>query len=156
MIALIACMDRNRLIGRGNQIPWHLPNDLKFFKQTTMGHTVVMGRKTFESIGKPLPGRHNIVLTRDRNYRAEGVEIVHSLEEVLEREEDMFILGGAHIYEQFMPYADKLYITRIDAEFEGDAYFPEIDTSWQLIESQPGITDEQNPYSYTFNTYQRK
>lgn len=156
MIALIACMDRNRLIGRGNQIPWHLPNDLKFFKQTTMGHTVVMGRKTFESIGKPLPGRHNIVLTRDRNYRAEGVEIVHSLEEVLEREEDMFIIGGAHIYEQFMPYADKLYITRIDAEFEGDAYFPEIDTSWQLIESQPGITDEQNPYSYTFNTYQRK
>lgn len=156
MIALIACMDRNRLIGQGNKLPWHLPAELKFFKATTMGHTVVMGRKTFESIGKPLPGRHNIVLTRDKSYQAEGVEIVYSLEDVLKREEDMFIIGGAHIYEQFMPHADKLYITRIEAEFAGDAYFPEIDSSWQLVKSEPGVTDEQNPYPYSFNTYEKK
>lgn len=156
MIALIACMDRNHVIGKDNQIPWHLPADLKYFKETTMGHTVVMGRKTFESIGKPLPGRRNVILTRDKGFRVEGAEVVHTVEEVLKRQEDLFIIGGATIYEQFMPYAEKLYITKIEAEFEGDAFFPPIDETWQLVTCLPGVQDEKNPYVFSFLTYEKR
>ncbi len=155
MINLIACMGKNRVIGKGNQMPWHLPADLKYLKKTTLGHTVVMGRKTFESIGKPLPGRKNVILTRDEHFEATGCEVLHSIDEILSRNEELYILGGANIYEQFMPFADRLYITRIEQEFEGDAFFPEIDESWAEVSKDKGIQDEKNPYEYYFIVYKK-
>lgn len=157
MIAMIACMARNRVIGKNNQMPWHLPEDLKFFKRTTMGYPVVMGRRTYESIGQALPGRENIILTRDKHFTADQCRIVHRVEDVLQMKKDLFIIGGAATYEQFMPYADRLYITIIDQDVEGDTFFPVIDPEeWRLIKREPGIKDENNPYDYTFNTYERK
>jgi dihydrofolate reductase len=157
---MIWAMDRNRLIGSNNAMPWHLPADWAFFRRTTTGHPVLMGRKTFESIGaKPLKGRENFVLTRDLDYVAEGCTLIHSFEEALQLaqgEGEFFIMGGSEIYAKFLPYADRLYITRIDHEFSGDAYFPEFDESdWQLVSSEPGMTDEKNPYVYHFYTYDR-
>jgi dihydrofolate reductase len=157
---MIWAMDRNRLIGANNAMPWHLPGDWAFFRRTTTGHPVLMGRKTFESLGsKPLKGRDNIVMTRDPGYQAEGCKIIHTMEEALmlaQGVDEFFIIGGSEIYSRFMAHADRLYITRIDHEFEGDAYFPEFDESeWQLVKSEPGVTDEKNPYAYTFYTYDR-
>jgi dihydrofolate reductase len=152
-------MDRGRVIGRGNELPWHLPADLKFFKQTTLGHPILMGRKTYESIGKPLPGRQNIVLTRSADFSAEGCEVVHTPEEAVARfarEDELFVIGGAEIFRLFMPYVDKMYITRIDYDFEGDTYFPEIEKSeWKLVSSEAGTRDEKNPYDYRFEIYLR-
>jgi dihydrofolate reductase len=157
MISMIACMARNRVIGKDNQMPWHLPEDLKFFKRTTLGYPVVMGRSTYESIGQALPGRENIILTRDRRFTADQCRVVHSVEDVLQLKKDLFIIGGAATYEQFMPYADRLYITIIDQDFEGDTFFPYIDPEeWQLVEQVPGSKNEKNPYDYTFNTFERK
>jgi dihydrofolate reductase len=157
-ITLIAAVAKNRVIGRDNKLPWRLPADLAFFKKTTMGHPVVMGRKTFESIGKPLPGRTNIVLTRQPDYEAAGCVVVRSIEEVLERfgDADLFVIGGREIYELFLPYAHRLLITMLDHEFEGDAFFPEIDPAvWKETARVPGVTDEKNPYSYSFVTFER-
>lgn len=157
--SMIFAMDNNRLIGRDNDLPWHLPADLAYFKRVTTGHPVLMGRKTFESIGRPLPNRHNIVVTRDSSYQADGVEIFHSLDAALEayRDQEVFIIGGSEIYKLALPIASKLYITQIDEEFEGDAYFPEIDQSmWELVSEEQGITDERNPYTYYFQVYERK
>ena len=128
MISLIAAMGGNRVIGNNNSMPWRLPKDLAYFKKLTLGNTVVMGRKTFESIGKPLAGRKNIILTRDKGYTREGCLVVHSIEEALKEikdEQESFIIGGGEIYSIFLPYANKLYITYIDHEFQGDTYFPE-------------------------------
>ena len=158
-ISLIWAMTQDRVIGIDNKMPWHLPNDMAFFRKQTEGKTVVMGRKTFESLGsRPLPKRHNIVLTRDTAWMHEGVEVVHSVEDVLAiaKQEDLMIIGGSEIYALFMPYADHLYITRIDASIEGDAYFPEYDESqWTLVEEIPGSVDERNLYPHRFMIYDR-
>lgn len=159
-ISIIVAMDKKRLIGRNGDLPWHLPNDLEYFRNVTMGHMIVMGRKTFEAIGKPLDGRKNVVLTREVNYKAEGIEVVHSIKEVLSKvdnNQEIFIIGGGEIYKQFLPYADKLYITKIDYEFEGDTYFPNVNSNeWEKVSIKKGITDELNPYNYYFNIYKRK
>lgn len=160
-LSIIVAMDQNRLIGDKNKIPWHLPADLKYFREITMGSPVIMGRKTFESIGFPLPGRRNIIMTRDENYSVDECEIVHSLEEVLHsfsgQEKEAFIIGGAEIYRLFLPYTDKLYLTFIDHEFSGDTYFPEIDfENWECISVKEGTMDNKNPYKYSHHIYQRK
>ena len=156
MIQFIVAYDKNRVIGKNNDLPWKLPADLAYFKKVTMGSTVVMGRKTFESIGKPLPGRKNIVITNQTGYKAEGCEVIHSIDELLHVNSELFIIGGATIFEQALPYAQKLYITYIDEEFEGDTYFPEIDfDNWNLIAEEKGIKDEKNIYDYYFQVYER-
>lgn len=153
-------MDRNRLIGANNAMPWYLPDDLAYFMRTTLGHTVLMGRKTYESLGKkPLKNRKNIIVTRDHHYKAEGCIIMHSLQEALDtlKNEDVFVIGGADIYKQMLPYAQKLYVTNIDHTFKGDSWFPAFDLSeWTLISSREGNVDERNPYPHTFNIYERK
>jgi dihydrofolate reductase len=160
-ISLLLAMDRNNGIGLGNKMPWRLPADLAYFKALTLGHTIVMGRRTFESVGsKPLPGRRNVVLTRDSSFRAEGCETAHSLEEALQRyagEEELFIVGGGEIYAKSMPYADKLYITVIDHEFEVDTHFPQVnEAEWRIASEKPGVRDERNPYDFVFRVYERR
>jgi len=164
-LALIVAMSRNHTIGINNQLPWHLPGDLKFFKDTTMGKPIVMGRKTFESIGRPLPGRPNIVITRNTDFEAEGVAVVASLEEAVEQAarltvqadvEEAMIIGGAEIYRQVLPLVDRMYITEVDAEIEGDAFFPEFDASqWRQVERESHAPCEKNPYPYSFVSYER-
>ncbi|QKS72198.1 dihydrofolate reductase [Paenalkalicoccus suaedae] len=157
MLAMIVAHDRNRVIGRDNAMPWHLPADLAFFKRTTTGSTIVMGRKTFESIGRPLPNRRSIILTRNEGYSQEGAEVVHSFEELttlLSQDEKAFIIGGAEIFRYYLDKVDRVYVTYIDSEFEGDTYFPELDpTKWVLKEEQKGVKDEKNPYDFYFRTY---
>lgn len=160
-LAIIAAMDKNQLIGDNNKIPWDLPADLEYFKQTTMGAPVIMGRKTFESIGFPLPGRKNIILTRNEKYQAEGAEIIHSVKEVLAEflnsKAEAFIIGGAEIYKLFLPYTSKLYLTIIEAEFKGDTYFPELNfDNWLQINKIEGTYNSENPYHYNYYIYQRK
>ncbi len=159
MISIIVAMDRNRVIGKDNRMPWRLPADLAYFRKVTLGHTVVMGRKTFESIGKPLDGRKNIVLTRDRQYTKEGCTVVHSVEEALKMIQDdkeCFIIGGAEIYSAFLPYTQKLYITYIDHEFEGDTYFPQINyDQWRMVSRTLGPKNKKIPFDYYFEIYER-
>lgn len=158
MISFIVAMDRNRAIGLNNKLPWHLPGDLKFFKKTTMGHAVLMGRKTYESIGKPLPGRHNVVLTRDPNFKPEGVTVVHSAEEAsrLFDGDEVYVIGGAEVFKLLLPWADRLIVTHIDHEFEADTFFPELrEDEWREVSREPGPTDEKNPYPYQFVVYDR-
>lgn len=160
MFSIIVAMDRNRLIGKQNQLPWRLPRDLQYVKKTTMGHPIVLGRKNYESIGKPLPGRTNIVLTKNRLYQAEGCYIAHSLEDVFQMcrgEKEVFVFGGAEIYRLFFPYVKRLYITRILHSFEGDIFFPEYDEKeWVEISAQKGVKDDNNPYDYIHYVYERK
>lgn len=158
MISLIVAMDNNCLIGKENDLPWRLPADLQYFKQTTTGHTIVMGRKTFESIGKPLPNRNNVILTGNKDYHHEGVKVIHSVDELvsLEGESELFVIGGATVYEQTMHVATRLYVTHIDEVFEGDTYFPKIDSSvWREVSRKQGVKDEKNPYAYYFTVYER-
>jgi len=158
-LALIAALDRNGLIGRDNALPWHLPADLQHFKRTTLGKPIVMGRKTWESLGRPLPGRHNIVLTRDPGYRAEGATVVTSIDAALAAAGDadeVMVIGGAALYATLLPRADRLYLTRIDAAFEGDAWFPEVaPDEWREVAREVHAPDERNPYPYTFVTLER-
>jgi dihydrofolate reductase len=162
MISLIWAMDENRVIGYHNQLPWRLPEDLKFFKRMTMGHPIAMGRKTYESIGKPLPGRENIVITRDDNYDPEGCTVMHSIEEMLayaaeNRSEEIFVIGGAEIFKEVLQHADKLYLTMIHHQFEGDTFFPVFDIDkWELESREIGQKDKKNPYDYEFLIYNRK
>ncbi|MCP1123601.1 dihydrofolate reductase [Bacillus sp. 3103sda1] len=158
MISLLVAMDKNRLIGKENQLPWHLPADLAYFKKVTMGHPIIMGRKTFESIGRPLPGRTNIILTRNKNYEMEGCEVIHSIDDVQKLDEQMneeiFVIGGAEIFKEVLPFADRLYITKIEEVFEGDTFFPEINyDEWKEISVEQGVTDEKNPYTYAYHVY---
>lgn len=149
MISLIVAHDKNHVIGYENDMPWHLPGDLQYFKEMTMGKPIIMGRKTFESIGRPLPGRRNIVITRNESYAAEGIETVSSLDAALALVKDVpeiMIIGGAQIFEQSLALADKLYITLIDHEFKGDTYFPKYD-GWRLTSSREPI---QSDDGYTF------
>lgn len=160
MLSIIVAFDRKGTIGKNNALPWRLPADLQYFKKVTMGHPIVMGRKTYESIGRPLPGRQNIIVTRNRSFQAEGCEVVHSLEEIKKMKDqndgEIFIIGGAEIFRALLPEADRLYITYIDEEFEGDTFFPEIDFSeWQEVKKEKGPKDEKNPYDYYFCVYER-
>ena len=158
MISIIVAIDKNRVIGKDNKMPWRLPADLAYFKKMTLGHTVVMGRKTFESIGKPLPDRENWIITRDKNYCVEGCRMFNSPEEVVKSgiEEELFIIGGSEIYSAFFPLADKLYITFIEDSFEGDTFFAEINPiEWKLISKVKGEKDLKNPYDYYFTVFER-
>ncbi|WML25888.1 dihydrofolate reductase [Neobacillus sp. OS1-33] len=161
MISFIVAMDKNRVIGKNNQLPWRLPEDLKFFKRVTMGHPIAMGRKTHESIGRVLPGRENIVITRQKEYRREDCTVVYSVEDFVQYSEkqsdEIFVIGGAEIFNETFDYADRLYITLIHEEFAGDTYFPEFDVSnWELISCEKGVKDNKNPYDYEFRIYNRK
>lgn len=158
-VSMIVAMARGRIIGKDNKLPWRLPADLAFFKKTTMGHPVIMGRKTYESIGKPLPGRKNIILTRDPAFSAEGCETAHTSEEALRLAgaDRPFVIGGSEVYALFFPLADTLYVTEIDESFDGDATFPPIDPNeWEMAASIPGKVDEKNKHPHTFVTYVRK
>lgn len=157
----MAAIAANNALGKDNQLIWHLPADLKRFKKTTLHHAVIMGRKTYESLGKPLPNRSNILITRNKNYKAEGCVVVNSLKKALKvalkSDENPFILGGAEIYKQAMPFADKLDITFVHHQFEADVFFPEIDkTIWKETSRENFKTDENNKYDYSFVTYIRK
>ncbi len=159
MISLIWAMDKKRTIGRDNRLPWRLPADLAYFKKLTVGHKVIMGRRTYESIGKPLPSRENIIITSDMSYNAEGCAVCHNPQEALRlaRGEEAFVIGGSKIYSEFLPYADKLYITQIEDNFEGDVFFDEFDLNgWKLISKTKGETNEKNPYEYYWLVYERK
>ncbi|HSM55665.1 MAG TPA: type 3 dihydrofolate reductase [Candidatus Sulfomarinibacteraceae bacterium] len=159
-ISLIVAMDRNRLIGNGGQLPWRLPADLERFKAVTMGKPIVMGRRTHESIGRPLPGRHNIVLTRQRQYTAPGCTVAHSIAQALEAAGDvaeLMVIGGSAIYRQFLPRAQRLYLTLIDAAFTGDTYFPVIKCEeWEVISEEERMPDARNPHPFRFVVLQRK
>ena len=159
IISIIAAMDENRLIGSDNGLPWHLPADFKHFKEVTLGKPVLMGRKTFESIGRPLPGRKNIVISR-AGFSADGVESVDSINaglELVADVEEVMIIGGANIYEQMISRAEKMYITHVEAKCVGDAWFPEInEKEWSVIDRQLIEADEKNNYSFSITTYQRK
>lgn len=157
IISIITAMDKNRVIGKDNALPWKLPSELQYVKAVTMGAPIVMGRKNYESIGRPLPGRRNIILTRDKNYKVDGCEIAHSKAQVLKmcaEEVEVFIFGGQEIYQLFLPIVDKLYITKINHEFEGDTFFPEVNMGEYIeISKKDGVTDERNPYEHCFYVY---
>ncbi len=159
-ISIIVAYDENRLIGRNNELPWRLPADLKFFKSVTMGHPIIMGRKTFESIGRVLPGRTSVVVTRQPDYTAPGCIVVHSLEEALDKcksEEEIFIIGGAELFQYALPLATDLYITRIQHNFEGDTWFPEINNEQWIVTSEENFNpDEKNHWAYSFIHYKIK
>lgn len=157
--SIIVAIAQNYAIGKNNQLLWHLPNDLKHFKNTTSGHTVIMGRKTFDSVGKPLPKRRNIVITR-QNISIEGCEVVNSLEKALALctgEDEMFVVGGAEIYKQAMPVTDKIYLTIVHHDFEGDTFFPEIDYSeWAETARTDHEADEKHAYAYSILTLEKR
>ncbi|MDW7616721.1 dihydrofolate reductase [Peribacillus simplex] len=161
MISLIVAMDQNRVIGNNNQLPWHLPADLQYFKKVTMGHPIIMGRKTFESIGRVLPGRENVIVTRNPEYKAEGCLVLHDTLEIKtfadNSSDEVFVIGGAEIFKEILPYTDRLYITVIHETFEGDTFFPVIDENeWDKISSNQGSIDEKNRYAHDFIILQKK
>lgn len=164
-LSLIVAMAQNRVIGRNNNLPWYLSEDLKYFKRVTMGKPIIMGRKTFESIGRPLPGRTNVIVTRNKNYAAEGVKVVHNLDEAkalcesiaeIDGQKEAMVIGGAQIYQQALAYADRLYLTEVHAAVEGDAYFPEFDrANWQEVGREDFQAAGPNPYDYSFLILER-
>lgn len=158
---MIAAMANNRVIGKDNDMPWHLPADLQHFKKVTLGKTVIMGRKTFESIGRPLPGRLNIVITRNSDWQQEGVTVVSSPEAAIEQAgdvEEVMIIGGGNIYQQFLPQCTTLYLTFIDLEVDGDTQFPDWNSvgNWTKFEQEANAADEKNPYPYQFVTLNKR
>ena len=162
MLSIIVAVAKNNVIGKDNQLIWHLPEDLKRFKKLTTGHTIIMGRKTFESLGRVLPNRKHIILCNDADLKITNenvtiVEDINKLDEYIDNQEENFIIGGATIYKLLLPKADKLYLTKINQEFEGDVYFPKInEQEWEMIEKEKGLKNEENPYDYTYVTYVRK
>ncbi len=162
MLKILVAFDENRVIGKNNALIWHLPADLKRFKALTTGHVIIMGRKTFESIGRPLPNRTTIVISRQQDLKIEGVILAHSVEEAILKaksisRDDIFIVGGAEIYQLSLPLADQILVTQLHDIFEGDAFFPEISSDmWEIAEQERGITDEQNAYQFSYLTYTRK
>jgi len=159
-ISIIAAMGKHREIGYQNELLWRLPNDMKFFRATTMGKPILVGRKTFESFGgKPLPGRKNIVITKDNKYEREGAIIVHNIDDALtaaKPAEEVMIIGGASFYQQLLPLADRLYLTYVDGDFTADSWFPEFDeTQWQVTKRETHKADEKNPYEHEFVIYDR-
>lgn len=156
-LSAIVAMASNRCIGRDNALPWRLPEDLQHFKRLTMGHTLVMGRKTYQSIGRPLPGRTTLVVTHQPDWRAEGVQVVHSLEEALARAEghEVFIAGGAQLYAQALPHVRRLHLTLLEHPYEGDTFFPPLDLSaWRLVSEEPHAATPTTP-PFAFLTYER-
>jgi len=160
VISIIVAAAENNAIGKGNQLLWHLPNDFKFFKQKTLEKSLIMGRKTFESLNGALPRRRNIVITRQPDYQPAGAEVVHSLAEALERckgEEEVFIGGGAEIYKQAIVLVDRIYLTRVHTYVDGDSYFVELNAAeWNLVSAEHHDTDERHAFAYTFMQYERK
>lgn len=160
MISIIVAIARNGVIGAGNSLIWHISEDLRRFKAITIGHPVVMGRKTYESIGRPLPNRTNVVITRQSDFKAEGCIVVHSLQEAIQRfaeNEEVFIIGGGQIYAEALPLAKRIYLTEVDADYEGDTYFPQWDrSSWQLIEQEHFPHGEKFTQPFAFLTYERR
>ncbi len=158
-LSIICGMDENRLIGKDNALPWHLPADMAYFKKTTMSKPLLMGRKTYESIGKPLPGRRNIIITRDSSYQAEGCDVTHSIQQALDLVADqpeIMLMGGASLYEQTIDIADCLYITEIHHKFEGDAWFPAINPiQWKESWRENHPADDRNHYPFSFVKYLR-
>ncbi len=159
ILSSIVAVAKKNVIGGDNKLLWHLPADLKHFKNVTMDHTIIMGRKTYESIGKPLPGRKNIVVTRSEEFKAEGCTVITNLQKAIqlcEQEDEVFIIGGAEIFRQSLPAVDKIYITRIDHVFEGDVFFPDLNFSeWKLVKYLKFHADEKNKYDYSFAEYER-
>ena len=159
MISIIVAVSTNNVIGAQGELPWRLSDDLQHFKKATMGKPIVMGRKTWESIGRPLPGRQNIVVTRQAGFRAEGCDVVMSFDEGIVAAgdaEELMVIGGSQIYELALPQAGRLYLTRVHTEIEGDAFFPEVDAAaWRLISDEQHAADEKNEYPYSFQTYRR-
>ena len=158
----MVAFDENRVIGKNNALIWHLPADLKRFKALTTGHVIIMGRKTYESIGRPLPNRTTVVISRQQDLKIEGVILAHSVEEAILKaksisRDDIFIVGGAEIYQLSLPLADQILVTQLHDIFEGDAFFPEISPAiWEVAEQERGVTDEQNAYQFSYITYARK
>jgi dihydrofolate reductase len=162
LIKILVAFDENRVIGKNNTLIWHLPADLQRFKALTTGHVIIMGRKTYESIGKPLPNRTTIVITRQAEFNSEGIITVHSLGEAILKaksisREDIYIVGGAEIYQLSLAHADQILVTQLHDIFDGDAYFPEIPLdAWEIVEREKGVTDEKNKFQYSFLTYHKK
>lgn len=160
-ISLIAAVAENRVIGKDNDLIWHLPEDLRFFKRVTSGHHILMGRKNYESIGRPLPKRTNVIITRNTAYQVEGCEVVHSLDEALELarkngETEAFVIGGGEIYAQALSVADRLYYTKVNGSPDGDTYFPEVDWSqWKEIERVDHPSDERHIYSFSMRSLEK-
>ena len=164
-LAVIVAAAENGVIGRNNALPWHISADLQYFKRVTLGKPVIMGRKTFESIGRPLPGRTNIVISRDPGYVAEGVRVVGSLEEarrlasdvaLIDGAREAMVIGGAEIYRHALPLADRLYLTRVHAEVEGDTLLPAVDwTQWREVSRERHAAQAPNPFDYSFVVYER-
>ena len=161
MLSIIVAKAKNNIIGKDNKIIWHLPEDLKHFKNLTTGHVIIMGRKTFESLGKPLPNRKHIIFSQNPDFKVndENVEVIHSLlqiQDLIEGKEEVFVIGGAMIYNFLMPYVNKMYVTEIEKDFEGDVFFPSIDeTVWKETSREKGLKDENNNLDYYFVTYER-
>ncbi|NIR60917.1 MAG: type 3 dihydrofolate reductase [Gammaproteobacteria bacterium] len=159
-ISLIVAMDRNDVIGRGNALPWHLPADLRHFRRLTLGKPVIMGRRTHESLGRPLPERTNIVISRDPGFRAPGCLVARALPEALDAAgavPEVMVIGGAEVFEAALPRAARIYLTRVHAEVAGDARFPRLDpAAWREIEREDHPADERNPYPYSFVTLERR
>lgn len=158
-ISMIAAMADNRVIGIENRIPWHLPADMRRFRVLTMGHHLLMGRKTYESIGKPLPGRTAVVITHSPNFSAPGCIVVNSIEAAIAAchgDSEIYIIGGAELYRQGLDFADRIYLTEVQAEIAGDAYFPEFDLSvWKEVNRERFEPDDKNPYGYHFIVYDK-
>ena len=161
MLSIIVAKAQNNIIGKENKLIWHLPEDLKHFKELTTGHTIIMGRKTFESLGRVLPNRKHVVFSQNPDFKVddENVEIVHSMlqiQEYIENEEENFVIGGAMIYNLLMPYVTKMYVTQINKDFEGDTFFPRIDENvWKEVSREKGLKNEENNLDYEFITYER-
>lgn len=160
MLSIIAAVSANNALGKDNKLLWHLPADLKRLKELTMGHHLIMGRKTFESLGRPLPGRPHIVISRNSDFKHEGVTVTDSLEKAfgLAKEDNQpFIFGGADIYKQALPFVERIYLTRVNETFEGDAYFPELDMSkWELVSKLDFEPDEKNKFHYSYEEYRKR
>ncbi|MED1125143.1 dihydrofolate reductase [Bacillus atrophaeus] len=160
MLSLIVAHDRNRVIGNNNELPWHLPEDLAFFRKITTKNTIIMGRNTYDSIGRPLPNRRTVVLTRQKGFYQSGVETLRNinlLEKCKNQPGDYYIIGGEEVFKQALPLVEKMHITYIDEEFEGNTYFPEFnEEEWKLVTEEKGVKDEKNPFDYYFRTYLRK
>ena len=159
-ITIIAAVSENNVLGKNNKLIWHIPDDLKRFKKLTLGHSVIMGRKTFESITQPLPQRKNIILTRNKNYKAKGALIAHNVKEALnfcQNDNQPFIIGGAEIYKLFMSISNKIELTRIHKSYDGDAFFPEIlEEKWKLVKSKKNNLNETKIINFSYLTYIKK
>ncbi len=160
MVSILVAASENNVIGKGNAIPWQMPADMRYFRRLTTGNVVIMGRKTYESIGKLLPDRANVIVTRQPDMKVAGAFVAHSLRDALEKGKasgrNVFVIGGEDIYKQALPYVDRVYLTRIHAHIDGDAYFPPLNkTEWMLVSSESKMPDEKHKFAFDFEVYQR-